>query len=90
MERMKALCFGRAFVHKLINPTQFCRIMPNRMVVHTHILTTFLLLLTASTCPGLPYFACSVIALTISAAATYPENRGKTGRTNANQEDFKI
>ena len=28
--------------------------------------------------------------LTKLAAATYPTNRGKTGQTNANQEDFKI
>ena len=38
----------------------------------------------------LPRFAYSVIVLTISAAATYPANCGKTGQTNANQEDFKI
>lgn len=39
---------------------------------------------------NMPHFAYSVIALTISAATTYPANRGKTGQTNANQEDFKI
>ena len=54
------------------------------------ILTTFLLLLTASTCLDLPRFAYSVIVLTISAATTYPANRGKTGQILANQEDFKI
>ena len=51
---------------------------------NTPILTTFLLLLTASTCPDLPHFAYSVIVLTISEAITYPANRGKTGQTNAN------
>lgn len=45
--------------------------------------TTFLLLLTASICHILPRFAYSVIALTISAAATYLANRGKAGQTNA-------
>ena len=50
----------------------------------------FLLLLTASICHILPRFAYSVIVLTISAAITYPANRGKTGQINANQEDFKI
>lgn len=54
------------------------------------ILTTCLLLLTASIYHILPRFAYSVIVLTISAAATYPANRGKTGQTNENQEDFKI
>ena len=33
---------------------------------------------------NMPHFAYYVIALTISAAATYPENCGKTGQINAN------
>ena len=57
---------------------------------NTPILTTFLLLLTVGVCHILPRLAYSVIALTISAAATYLANCGRAGKTNANQEDFKI
>ena len=58
VKRMKTLCFGRALFHKLINPTQFCRIMlksdsSNNPPIHT----TFLLPLTAGVCHIFPCFA---------------------------------